>query len=77
MTTTPRTVLLAEAAEAIGGQRALARALGVGERSVRAWLAGERSISDGVLLDAETAVERHITYCQSVIAKMEAARNSS
>jgi hypothetical protein len=58
-----RIALLETATELLGGQRGLARILNVGERSVRAWLAGDRGISDGVLRDVAQALARHAAAC--------------
>lgn len=65
-----RIALLEQAAELLGGGRALARALGVAERSVRAWLAGERGISDGVLADTEKALLAHSEKCGRLAVKI-------
>jgi hypothetical protein len=69
-----RIALLEKAAEALGGQRALARVLNVGERSVRAWLAGDRNISDGVLSDTQDALSVHAMKCTTLAHEFRKAQ---
>ncbi|WP_131819200.1 hypothetical protein [Sphingomonas jatrophae] len=47
---------LESAAEIVGGQPALAAAIGIGTRALRAKIAAERPISDAELVAARTAV---------------------
>ena len=72
-----RSQLLADAAVVLGGQRALAVVLGVGERSVRAWLAGDRGINDGVLRDTEDALVRHGEKCLGLAAALRLEAQST
>ena len=60
-----RRTWLVQSAELLGGQRALARALDVGERSVRMWIAGDRAIRNGVISDVVLALERRASACQA------------
>jgi hypothetical protein len=69
-----RIALLESAAELLGGQRALARCLNVSERSVRAWLAGDRNISNGVLADTGAALIAHAERCLGYAAGIRAAQ---
>jgi hypothetical protein len=69
-----RIALLEKAAELLGGQRALARVLDVGERSVRAWLAGDRNISDGVLSDTQDALSVHAMKCTTLAHEFRVAQ---
>lgn len=69
--TDPRAIALADAADMLGGQRALAKVLNVSERSVRAWLAGDRSIGDGVLGETAAAVARHADACLIVAIRLQ------
>lgn len=60
------------AAKLLGGGRAAATAIGVNERSWRAWIGGEREISEGVLCDTAAALEAHAIACQAQAAKLRA-----
>ena len=53
-----RIVMLRQASEIIG-QAAMAEAIGCAERTLRAYLSGDRSISDGTLTAAAVALEVH------------------
>jgi hypothetical protein len=52
------------ACDLIGGQRAMARALDVGERSVRSWCAGDRGINERIIQEARKALRRHADACR-------------
>lgn len=63
---------LEAAAKLLGGGRAAAAAIDVNERSWRAWVGGEREISEGVLTDTAGALEAHAIACQAHAAKLRA-----
>lgn len=65
-----RNVALTNAGKLIGGNRRLADTIKVSERSVRAWLGGEREISNGVLTDAAAALEAHACKCREEARKL-------
>lgn len=52
-----------EACRLVGGQRAMAAALYVTERSVGRWCAGERPVPDGAVADAVAALRGHGNAC--------------
>lgn len=54
-----------EACRLVGGQRAMARCLDVSDRAVRAWCAGDRGISDGVMRDAVAVLRQHAADCHA------------
>lgn len=60
------------AAKLLGGGRAAATAIGVNERSWRAWIGGEREIGEGVLCDTAAALEARAIACQAQAAKLRA-----
>lgn len=60
------------AAKLLGGGRAAAKAIDVNERSWRAWVGGDREISEGVLTDTAAALEAHAIACQAQAAKLRA-----
>ena len=62
----PRRVWLREAADLLGGGRALARALNISEASVRKLLSdgpNNRGISDGIVKDTRAALHAHAAAC--------------
>ncbi len=54
------------ATELLGGQRATARALDIGERTMRALVAGERALHDGYLRDTAAALIAHAEACREL-----------
>lgn len=62
--------LIIEAADLLGGLRALSRVLVISERTARAWAAGDRNPGAGVWADLAKALEVHGRNCNSLAARV-------
>lgn len=65
--------LFSLAVDLLGGQRATARALDIGERTVRGLCSGERPLHDGFLRDAAAALIEHANRCRALERRISPA----
>ncbi|HUD27227.1 MAG TPA: hypothetical protein VMQ93_00035 [Novosphingobium sp.] len=65
--------LFTQAVEALGGQRATARTLGIEERDLRARLAGEDALDTDILRLMAKALIDHADRCRKIERKLSPA----
>lgn len=67
----------AAAVLALGGQSAVAKILGVNDRTVRSWLSGKRPLHDGILRDTARALILHADLCRNLERSISPAFSSN
>lgn len=65
--------IFSQAVDALGGQRALARHLGIAEREVREWISGEVPIGYATLRETARALIAHSDMCRRLERKLSPA----
>ncbi len=65
--------IFSQAVDAIGGQRALARHLGIAERDVRGWISGEVPLDYATLRETARALIAHSDMCRRLERKLSPA----
>lgn len=65
--------IFSQAVDALGGQRALARHLGIAEREVREWISGEVPINYATLRETARALIAHSDMCRRLERKLSPA----
>lgn len=65
--------IFSQAVDALGGQRALARHLGIAEREVRDWISGEVPLNYATLRETARALIAHSDMCRRLERKLSPA----
>ncbi|MBO9726898.1 MAG: helix-turn-helix domain-containing protein [Novosphingobium sp.] len=65
--------IFSQAVDALGGQRALARHLGIAEREVRDWISGDVPLDYATLRETARALITHSDMCRRLERKLSPA----
>ncbi|WP_132385070.1 YdaS family helix-turn-helix protein [Novosphingobium sp. PhB165] len=65
--------IFAQAVDAVGGQRAMARFMGISEKEVRDWLSGDAELDRNALRSASQGLIKHADMCRRLERKLSPA----